>query len=497
MIKKTNNSEIIKVLVEYFRKNSRYLIVLVIFAFVIWVNYNTEERTTSYQLKNISKIYARYWETQEPSLDNNKHQVEYKNVFSSEPGDVYRLSFIAKSNFDEKLIIKIKSDSGDQVEIGQVEFQGSVDQEDLVEMIFSVNGQFQNIIIERGFLDRIESDVFDIIDGTKPQGVYISGLILSKIDSGFKDKDIFEDTIFGETGIEKSFVFLEKNNSFGKNGKLANSFDVNEGYLAFLDIRLSEIDFEDKTEYKFSIIDCGGNSKKNVSLWSVKFSLEDLKKQYIGNDQYRFDVLKKVPRGTLCLLMAGDKPKEESWNFEFSAIDDKDNSEEGSVRLTNFIYLKNFFGKEIAAKSRQEDLGKNMSFVYQNNGYITDFFDLFEYSNSAEFDWKKRIVVVSEKKGEYFMYKFSLEGPFEKFRIEAEQFDKDKNQFGIAYSFDKASWKEIEYSQNENESQKFDFVIDRNNSSEIFIKVFFKGERERPGRHCGLKNFKVSAIIQK
>lgn len=148
--------------------------------------------------------------------------------------------------------------------------------------------------------------------------------------------------------------------------------------------------------------------------------------------------------------------------------------------------------------ARLEDIGRDMLYTFATRSEATDYQDVFEATNSTEFDSKKKSVIAAKRKGEYFMYKFDMMYPITKLVIRATQEGFDEDEIRLQYSFDKSSWRTIEYSQKRSEPQRFLLSLKREIPKEktVYVKVFYEGEDKKSGTFA-LKTLSVSALVQK
>lgn len=147
--------------------------------------------------------------------------------------------------------------------------------------------------------------------------------------------------------------------------------------------------------------------------------------------------------------------------------------------------------------ARLEDMGADMLYTFSTRGDITDYQSVFETTDSAAFDGKKKAVVAAKRNGEYFIYKLDMVHPIKKLLIRSIQKGSDENEIRMQYSFDKSSWHTIEYTQNKAESQKFLLSLERNipKESVVFVKVFYEGEDKKTGTFA-LEELEVNALVE-
>lgn len=146
--------------------------------------------------------------------------------------------------------------------------------------------------------------------------------------------------------------------------------------------------------------------------------------------------------------------------------------------------------------AKLEDLGTSMLYTFSTRSDITDYQSVFEATDSAAFDGKKEAVAAAKREGEYFMYKFDVVYPLKKLFIRAVQRGFDKDEIRMQYSFDKSSWKTIEYTQANGSSQKFLLSLEEMvpREREVYVKVFYEGENKKTGTFA-LEKLEVNALV--
>lgn len=245
----------------------------------------------------------------------------------------------------------------------------------------------------------------------------------------------------------------------------------------------------------------GNNPQLEVSLFSSVFhetvkigeveaesSDENERKEIVFTTSGSFDSI-------IIRLKEGERD-ETKWDNKFAFIENLsitrlDISPEKMTSLAPVV-----IGVQGMPFAKLEDLGSEMLYTFSTRSDITDYQGIFEATESAAFDGKKKAVVAAKRKGEYFMYKLDAVHPFKKLLIRAIQKGSDKDEIRLQYSFDKSSWQTVEYTQEDGGSQKFLLFIEQEVPKEkvVYVKVFYEGEDKKTGTF-GLEELEVNALV--
>jgi len=314
-------------------------------------------------------------------------------------------------------------------------------------------------------------------------------------------------TIFGDVEIKDYFIPTDKDVSVlaldalqEKESKIEYFFQAESDYVLFLNLNLNRIGTGGEGEYEIELKSTEKDASK--AIYKTTFDIKDLDLYLQEDDYHRFEVLSDIKKGVNYRIKISNKnAKTDNSNYlQIGSMFGKEkNSPHSFASFTGVEFSRSESGEKILANSRLEDLGRMYSYSYENSGYVTDFFDIYESVGDVKYDWGKGLVVNKEKIGNFMTYKIDTIKPFKRMRFIAEQYDKEKDEILIQYSYDNEKWSEMDYSQKRDDSQQFDYYIkdNKDEKSIIYIRVSYNGKENKLSRTFGLKKIKIDAYSLK
>lgn len=481
--------------IEYIKiisKNTRYIIVAAVFLLAIFYSQLIPEVPEIKKNKLVS--YQSEWKNEKADIGGKEKEKIYKEIFRSKGGDYYRLILKARTTKDEKINLKIRSILGDEKEIGDL-YLSEEDEWRNFELVFKTDNQYRDLIISKN--SGIYED--DQFEGAK---IFISSVEIHPLEiKNDIEAEKLRPTVFGGAKFRKEFL----PDKFQKNKSLENfiagkDFEATGNYLAYVGVNLKS-DGGTEGEYSMELYKFDGANSKLLEkpISSVSFFPEELAGWAKEEGIYVFNLLAHLEKGKKYFLgiRKGLKEVGEKNILKVKEID-SDEAESDSVFLLSLVdFLRAENGAILLSNAFIEDMGNKLIYYYENSGIIYDLADIFEYKGKIDFDESKKAIINKSKNGNFFTYKVNTAYPFEKMRIEAEQLGNKEGQLKLEYSYDNVFWKEIPYAQERDESQMFDYAISDNSQKSplLYLRVSYNGEKEKTTKPFGLKNLKITALL--
>lgn len=400
----------------------------------------------------------------ESSLSDVNLKFFQNDVFSSQMGEFYRLTFREKANQDT--IISIKATNIFYQEIFLQEFPVWKSKDDnFKEVIFATDRNYTDFIIEKKNIDGAEVILSDF---------RVTRLNVKNDDEMRK----ISPTIFGEIDTEKIASSQAQNTVLFK--------QLLQPKIIFGQIFKAGKDYITEIEVDFNIIQQGSGNGGNYefvlrkadfknsvpeikggALASIKFSSAEAMQYREPNGKFKFPIYEKVDVGEYYFFgINNERADSNKFNYlEMLGSSDSKIYSDGSVVLKkdgetfpikgnlyfNIFGLdyKEYAGQRIFLGTTLEDLGDGkMLFKFQPSQKQYALTDLNSFTSDVSFDEEKKIVFgeiyrENPKNDSNFIYKFENALPFRSFRLSAQKNNLDWENVRLLYSFDDEKWQEI------------------------------------------------------
>jgi hypothetical protein len=504
---------------ELFKINNRYILTFLIMALVFWINKAFPAEVVSSQKCSGGSCPVAL---ENPVLGSEKPIYYVNDIFKSQEGEYYRISFQERSAQDASISIKLATALDSYQDIKTVSLKKSF--KDMPqEVIFRSSGQFTDIVFKK-------NNPGDNAD------VSISNVLATKLNvSNENEFANFRETVRGEIDTDisdqkqiensKSFSQLAEPNILGQVFKpqsdyiSAVSFDMDiikqggSGGKKFR-LELRDVDFDGE------VADVGPDT-----LASLSFSLADLDKYRQEDGKYKFPLFFKLDQRKYYFI-GFNSGRADSNQFNYIKIKGSGDSDSyakgkavvkhngktfsvgGDLYFETFgLKFKEVQGRKILMGAVIEDIGKGQGkYTYQPRGSIYDLADLESATEDLSFDSSKNIIngsTLSERNSGY-VYKFDTIYPFKKITITAQQADISWEQANFSYSLDGEEWHPVpSYMKNEvldpkleiGQCEAFNLILNTSSpKKEIFLKVEPK-EKIEGDKNYGIKNLKIEADL--
>lgn len=494
---------------EIAKNNVRYIVALIIIllAFLISKNFFIDNTVTSDDCKD-GKCQS---VLDEISLSDENPVYFFNDIFDSNPGEYYRLSFKQRSDKDSFVLIKETNAFDEENEIKTVELKKS-NQENFQEILFRSGGKRTDIKFEKkNFKDGTKAKIYDVHIfklNTENENEFskLKPTITGEIDFNEEDQKQTDSSEkfsqSAEPGMLIGQVFKPKAEYITGVSLDMDITRAGDGGPRKYLIELREADFDGESleigkkilaECRFSLNTVERYRQENGKLrFPLFFRLEKDKHYFIGinNDKGEPDKLNNI-----VLKGTSDQSK-----YPDGIIGVKNKgltfTQSGSLYFVTYgADFKKINGRGILSGSLVEDLGKGKGvFLYNIDESGSGLIDIYSSSGDINFDGEKKSVY-GLRENSYFEYKFYTVYPFEKMRIYGRQPDDGEwSKTKILYSYDEKNWKEIP-SDTSGQTQIFNHEIkDGKFSDTIYLKLtpFYP---EINQEKFGLESFKVEADL--
>jgi hypothetical protein len=433
----------------------------------------------------------------DPTLSDANLKYFQNDVFASNAGEFYRLTFREKSNQDTKISLKVTDVLDREKPLKSFELKKS-EQDNFQEVLFGTDKKYTDFLFEK------EADGAEVV---------LTDLRITKLNvKNEAELAKIIPTIFGEADVnvvsqaqtENNFVFkqLEEPKVI-----LGQVFRAEKDFITEIEVDFNVIkqgqggggNFEfvlKKANFEFSVPEI-----KSDSLASVKFSPAEAERFRQSNGKFKFPVYKKVTSGEYYFFgINNDRSDGNQFNFlELRGSSDADIYPNGSVAVKKSgetfsalgnlcfkifgIEWKEYAGKKILLGETLEDVsGGKIIFKYQAPEKQIAVADLETFTGTVSFDEKNKTIVGlvdAKNNSSSFSYKFETPFPFKNLKIFAEKKNPDWLRTKLSYSLDGQKWTSlVENPDAEMGGQEFNQIIPN-----IFGKnvVYFKIEPEVGG----------------
>lgn len=443
--------------------------------------------------------------------------VYYVNdVFKSESGKYYRMTFWEKSDSDSKVKVKIATTLSKEKELDVIEFNKN-ETETLKEVLFTANGEYSDIIFEKN-------------NRNDKANIFIEDIRISKLDiSSEKEFSRLRPVISGETSFDvEDQKQLGDSNSYSQLSQpdiiLGQIFKPQISFMTGVDLDLDVIKQNNGggKSYRLELrqADFSGGVPEIVGkvLRYLEFSPEDIEKYRKEDGKFHFPLPSHLDTDKYYFIgINNDKFHVDKFDFlRPKGNRDEDGYKEGSVVIKKsgqtylvpgdlyfVIYGSDFSeyeGTKILSKTTIEDIGMDKGlFRFQSSGNVYDLADIDSSTSDVDFDYEKESVfgTATTKNESYYIYKLETVFPARKINVYANKADLDWNDVSLSYSGDGKKWEEIP-----SEKEESAFGLQTFNSSFLWSypqKTFYLKVSPRDvsseEKSYGIKNLKVEAEL--
>ena len=483
----------------FLKKNPHYFLVFFVLIFAIFYHYFM---IPSGALKS-DKASKDKVQIEQPDLDVKHREKVYPHAFQSQAGDVFRVGIFASTKNIENVEVFAESELNETLKIGEWNLQPSENGE-YKELIFSVLGRYENIII------RLKKDENEDAMNNKvwdDSAVSIHSFFISRVEvKGTMSLRNLTPTIFGISSMKKDILLSLKDVNKDANGQNDLSewvFQSNGDFLQALEFSGNTVG-SGRQEYVFSLMRYfpDKKDKEGALLHTAPFILDALDDLLVPTGNYQIPFLFPLKRGEWYKVTLTKTPSKD-WDNFFTLgllrtdLTTKIDSPAGDLALLvrERIHAKN--GASFPDGARLEDLGDHLSYNFSLQGTLLDFTNIVEASGGIAYDAKKRLVVGKQKNGEYFVYKFDMPDPFNRFALKAMQADNDAKEIKLEYSFDNEFWREASFTKELGAPVMFSLNVSGDGRSRsVYVRVSYSGENKKSG-FFAIEALSVNASILK
>ncbi|MEK9151254.1 MAG: hypothetical protein AAB547_01340 [Patescibacteria group bacterium] len=492
----------------FFRRNPRYFFVFFVFIFAFFYHYFIIPP----EILKSNKASTDKVKIEQPDLDAKHREKAYPRIFQSQAGDVFRIGIFASTKNAEDIEIFAESELNEVLKVGEWHLEPTENGE-YKELFFSAPGRYEDIRVR---LKKDEaSDVVVNNDAMNKKwddsAVYIRSLSLSRVEA--KDTLALQNlapTVFGISTMKKDILLSQKTLSDEAGEQDGKDIPVEWVFQAKGDF-LETMEFAGKTvgsgrqEYVFQLMryfpDKQEKERDGKLLHSSAFILDALDDLSVSTGNYQMPFPFPLEYGEWYKVTLTKTPSQDRENsfaigsLEADVATDTDSTGDLALLIRERLRAKNDASFPEGAKF--EDLGEKFFYSFSLRGTPLDFANTFDASTSIRYDAKKHLVIGSQKNKEYFIYRFDVPYPFDRFVLEAVQEGDDKKEIKLEYSFDNAFWKEIPFVQASNDAQRFFLTLEGDGKSRtVYVRASYDGEDKKSG-FFALEKLSVNASVQK
>jgi hypothetical protein len=447
------------------------------------------------------------------NLSDNDPIYFSNDVFGSNAGEYYRLSFREQPGRDTLIVVKMTNAFDQEKEIKNIELKKS-NSEFFQEIFFPTDGKYTDIKFEKK----------NPKDGAN---VKISNVQVSKLNVSSEDEfSKLKPTITGEVDFNQE----DQKQTSDSSAKFSQT--TQKGILVG-QVFKSQVDYITGVSFDMDVTSAGGGGGRKyviqlreadydgasleigkTILAEVDFSLDTIDQFRQEDGKLRFPIFARLEEGKYYFLgLNNDKGEPDKFNnIVFRGTNDNSKYPDGiiGVKTKGMTYtvagalyfatygasFKKYNGREILSNSLIQDLGRGKGiFIYKNGESSSNVIDLYSGSNGTIFNSEKNAMsgtIIEDSP--YFEYKFYTVYPLSKIRISGKQADAGWSQVAVSYSFDGDNWTEIP-SGVSNAIQVFNYEIANNRPADtVYLKVAPQDPDEKQKQY-GLADFRVEADL--
>lgn len=446
-------------------------------------------------------------QTELPSL-NAKHQEKiYNDIFQSQAGDVFRLGAFIKTKNAEVIEILAESGLNEILKLEEWNLQPS-EKGEYRELFFQTPGRYEDIVIRLKRSEKTKKTDFE--KNWDDSAVSISAFSISRVEAqNLAGTYNLASTVFGISTMTQDILLSQKkikkdtSNEDKPSDSVEWLFSSKGDFLEALEFS-GDVVGKGRQEYVFKLMRYFPDSKEaGELLHSTSFVLDAIDDLMISTGNYRMPFnfpLKKGEWYKIALVKTPSKDRDNYFSIgtlemESGAVGDDTRTGDLALLLRERLRTKN--DASFLDGAKLEDLGKNLVYSFSLQGAPVDFLNIYEASSGISYDERRRLVTGSQKNRQYFVYKFDMPYFFDRFVLEAVQEGNDEREIKLEYSLDNAFWREISFTQETGEPQKFILTLERSEKSRIvYVRASYNGAEKKSG-FFALKALDVKASLEK
>jgi hypothetical protein len=450
---------------------------------------------------------------QEINLSNENPILYFNDVFKSQTGTYYRMTFRYSSNENSEISVRVSTATDEQQEIKSILFE-KAPLEKYQEILFRAEGSFTDLIFEKKSKK----------DGA---GIFIANVQITKLNiENEKEFSNLRLSTFGNTDLlvpdQKQTEDLSYNFEQLKESGivLGQVFKPDSDYFTGVSLDLEAYAQSTNDRQKFILELRNADFDGEVAeiqkdpLAQLQFSLKDLGKYRQENGKFHFPLFYPLSREKYYFIGINNKKADATSSYYLTMKGSKDSlkypngkmvSKKGGLTypvmgslyfMTYGAKFQELNGKKILSNTIIEDIGKGRGmFSYLTKGFVSDLVDLDFRTPDIAFDDGKKIIYGSTlEKDSNYTYKFDTIYKFSKINLQAKQASPEWNRVKISFSLDQKNWTELPYSD-ENGLQNFDWNFEPGLPKDsIYFRVSPldpQGDKEK----YGLSGLKIQAEL--
>jgi|WetSurMetagenome_2_1015567.scaffolds.fasta_scaffold29860_2 hypothetical protein len=439
------------------------------------------------------------------------------DIFSSNSGEYYRVSFKDQSDKNTSITVKLTNAFDEEEEIKSFELK-KASGEFFREILFPADGKYTDIKFEK----KNPKDGANV----KISSVQVTRLNVASTDEFSKLKpSISGEVDFGQEDQKQTSDSSAKFSQSAEKGILVGQVfkpqtDYITGVAFDMDISKSSGGSSRKYSIQLREADYDGESLEigKLILAEESFSLSTANNYRQEDGKLKFPIFSRLEKGKYYFIgINNDKAIPDKFdNIVIRGSKDNSKYPDGiiGVKTKGSTYtvvgalcfatygasFKKYNDREILSSSLIQDLGKGKGlFVYKNEGLSSDVIDLYSSSPDVTFDSGKSAISGTANQDSYIEYKFYTIYPFSKMRISGMQADEGWSKVDIAYSFDGDNWTEIP-SDASGSLQSFDWEISNARLADaVYLKItpYYPeaGYPEASQKQYGIADFRAEAEL--
>lgn len=451
-------------------------------------------------------------QTEQPDLDAKHQEKIYPHIFQSQAGDVFRVGIFVVTKNSEDIEIFAKSGLHEVLKIGEWRFDPSENGE-YKELLFLSQKRYEDVIVR---LKKNEDREVALLERNKDMtnkrwddsAVYIRSFFVSRVEANnaMELRNIIP-TTFGISSMKRDILLSQKHENNGVDAQNSRGDFVEWIFQSSGDL-LNALEFSGKIigsgrqEYVFSLMRYFPDKKEKEGelLHTGSFILDSLDDLLESTGNYRMLFPVPLRQGEQYKVILTRVPSKNQDNFfTLGSLETNPEAEVsvGDLALIVGERLREKNGTTFLDGAKLEDLGKNLLYSFSLQGTSVDYANIFSAKGNIRYDSKKHLVIGDQKNREYLIYRFDFPRPFDQFVLEATQEGNDEKEIKLEYSFDDAFWREIVFTQDAGDAQRFLLTLDGDGKSRtVYVRASYAGAEKKSG-FFALKILNVNASIKK
>lgn len=453
-----------------------------------------------------------------PQLSQESNFYCITDLFKNQPAGFYRLTFRKKSNKDEKIFLKLSALSGEEVLIGELNFNSS-DKFQNQEILFSLPEGFDGLLFQKN-------------NSGSGADIFIKEAQITKLNINNQEElAALKKTIIGETEIN-----LEKenqpiaNDNFSqlkeKKTVLGQIFQASDEHITAVAFNIDVNKSLNPGSRQYNLILRKiKHDKKNISfdgstIASLNFSIDSMEKYRQKDGTFLFPLYGMLEKGEYYFIGLDNSAVEvgDKNYLEIKGNNNNDSYPNGSAvikkneniyAIDGDLYFKIYGvkfseegGEKILNGAKIEDLGKGLGkYSYETKGEFIDLLDLENASRETEFNEDSKVIAAEAKNKASFSYAVNTIYPISKMNFSATQLKTGWKKVKISYSFNRENWIDLPFSKNGKGKEEiqvfsFDIIPATQETKTVYFKITYDSNDKSKARYFALKNLRITADLK-